>query len=161
VRSPALVLRGRRFSRLLPGVARSALWRWFTSLFASPPPRMITHNVLGQLTYHEGIWDGSIQKKGAALEIALAGAESGPFAAETGRLDRGIEDFAAVQKLVTDSLAEKLAAVPDAKPEDFRITGLWFLWPKRPDYFMVQLALRGDESGLWKLEFESMQATYL
>jgi hypothetical protein len=122
---------------------------------------MNTHSVLGQLTYREGIWDGSIQKNGAALEIALAGDENGPFAAETDRLYRAIEDFAALQELVADSLAEKLASVPHAKSEDFRITGLWFLWPKRPDYFIVQLALRGDEWGLWKLEFESMQATYL
>ena len=131
------------------------------ALFASSPPRIITHNVLGQLTYREGIWDGSIQKNGAALEIALAGDDSGPFAEQANRLYRATEDFAAFEKLVADSLAEKLASVPEATPEDFRITGLWFLWPKLPDYFMVQLALRGDEWGLWKLEFESMKATFL
>ena len=137
------------------------MWRWLTSLFAPSPPRIITHSVLGQLSYQEGIWDGSIQKNGAALEIALAGDETGPFAEQTNRLYRAIEDFPAFQELVADSLAEKLGSVPDAKSEDFRITGLWFLWPKLPNYFMVQLALRGDEWGLWKLEFESMKATHL
>lgn len=122
---------------------------------------MITHSILGQLIYQEGIWDGSIQRSGAKFEIALAGDESGPFAEQTNRLYRVVEDFAAFEKLVADSLVEKLASVTYAKPEDFRITGLWFLWPNLPDYFMVQLTLQGDEWGLWKLEFKSMKATYL
>jgi hypothetical protein len=122
----------------------------------------MTHAALGRLTYRDnGIWDGSVPTDGIVLDIAIAGDHGGPFAAQVERLLRTIADFAGLRQTVSDCLQRILKSVPDVGPESFRIRGLWFLWPKKPDYFMVQLALEGDEFGLWKLEFEGPRATYL
>ena len=95
------------------------------------------------------------------LEIAVAGDSKGPFPAQVEGICNTVADFSGLQQRVNRFLEAELKSLPKVVPENFRIRGLWFLWPKVPDYFIVDLRLEGDEFGLWKLEFEGKQATNL
>jgi hypothetical protein len=65
-----------------------------------------------------------------------------------------------LQLRVADVLRSESESFHVGKPEDFHIRGLCFLWPKRPEYFVVELGLKGDEHGIWKLEFEGDKVTH-
>lgn len=123
---------------------------------------MIAHPALGTLTQEgEDSWQGSLERDGLTLEVVLAGDQDGPFPQQVARLRNVVDNFAACRQRVVDFLASELASVPETKPSDFYVTGLWFLWSDRPEYFIVQLALRGDEYGLWKLEFDGERPLFL
>jgi hypothetical protein len=141
-----------------------ALLRWLACFFASQasPTQTIAHSELGTLSYDDsGFWNGIIQTDGTALTFALCGDSSGPFPEQARRLQNTVADFGTLRNTVYDSLASRLKTVAEVRPEEFRIHGLWFLWPTRPDYFIVEMALEGDQFGLWKLEFEGQRATHL
>lgn len=45
--------------------------------------------------------------------------------------------------------------------ELLRPTGFDYLWPERPDYFVVELELDGDDGAVWRVEFEQGEPKHL
>ena len=111
------------------------------------------HPVLGELQFSDTLWEGKVESPRRRLEVAIVGTEQGPdadmLAALLGRLER----LGELEQQVVSFLTSTLHDVPKTDAADFTMTSLDFLWKGDLGHFMVGLALKGDEYGLWRVEF--------
>lgn len=136
----------------------------FKAIFARkppPPPPKMQHPVLGELQFDESLWEGKVDCGGKRLKVAIVGTEQGPDADMlVAMLDRR-ERIGKLEEQVVSFLTSKLKDVPKADAADFTMTSVDFLWKGGPGHFMVGLALKGDEYGLWRIEFVHGQPAFL
>lgn len=120
------------------------------------------HPSLGKLKFDgEGIWTGEAMLSGKRLEIAIAGNLEGPDRVLTESLLGKIKAMPTLQKKIVEFVRAQLATVKGVDVRDFETDSLDFLWPERPNYFMVRLHSEKDPGGIWKVEFVDDAPKYL
>jgi hypothetical protein len=131
------------------------------SLFSRTPSPKMQHPVLGELQFEGCFWQGAADCGGMRLEVAIAGTKLGPdanaLAATLGRL----EQIDKLKDEVVSFLTSSLKDVPEVDASELTMTSVEFLWRGDPGRFMVRLALKGDEYGLWRIEFVHGQPKFL
>jgi hypothetical protein len=127
-----------------------------------PLPEPIDHPTLGRLEPRpEGWWEGKRSVGGELdLEFCIAGDKEGPAPALVSPLERTLEDWSTVESKIRLFIEPRIVDFPEASVDDFSPTCLLYLWPNRPQYFMVDLSMRGDEYGIWKVEFDNGVVKY-
>ena len=131
----------------------------FSWLFgeAEPPPEPIDHPTLGRLEPQaDGWWEGRRAVGGGRdIEFCIAGDKEGPAPALVTPLQRTLEDWSTVESKIRSFIEPRIVDFPEASVDDFSPTAVCYLWPRKPHYFMVDLCMKGDEYGIWRVEFDS------
>ena len=122
-----------------------------------PAPEPIDHPILGRLKPQpEGWWEGRCSLGGGRdIEFCIAGDREGPAPALVSPLLETLENWAIVESKIRAFIEPRIVDFPQASVDDFSPAVVCYLWPRKPQYFMVDLSMKGDEHGIWKVEFDS------
>jgi hypothetical protein len=148
----------------------SILSKIFGEPAPTPAPLRIHHPTLGELKWQdegwwEGVWtvNGEFPLERAAsksLEFSVSGDRKGPSDTLVSALERTISRWPDVNQRLQHFLGSleprAASAATSLKP-----TAVSYLWPAKPDYFTVELALEGDEGAIWRVEFERGEPKHL
>jgi hypothetical protein len=113
--------------------------------------RTVTHPEFGVLTFGFGSWDGVARKDGREIRFTVAGSESAPDEGLLAGVTDLLRRFAEFEGPALDVLVKQEA---NLRREDFSFYGLNFLWPERPRFCALEFVLKGDDEGVWRVEFE-------
>lgn len=116
------------------------------------PPRQLQHPEFGTLTFEGKLWSGKIQRGGKVISFTVAGMASGPDAMLIERLRA---TAARLPELEREALAFLRGQAPAVCQGEFTFESLDFLWEERPDAFVLEFSLAGDDDGIWRVEFEA------
>jgi hypothetical protein len=109
------------------------------------------HPEFGNLKFEEGIWSGKAQQEGRAIAFAVAGDKSGPDVTLIEKLRDAISRLSAFERMALEFIR---IHEPAGASGVFRFQSLDFLCRGKPDAFALELALSGDDDGVWRVEFE-------
>ena len=129
------------------------MWPWSTKKQAGPA--QLHDDVLGELKYSDGCWNGTARRDGIDLDLSIVGDASGPDPLGRELLVAGLDRFADLVAVAKAYLLKDFAPQDLAKgPYEFRPTGIWSgaAWQLRQRSITLTLELEGDDYALWRVE---------
>jgi hypothetical protein len=81
----------------------------------------------------------------------IAGSESGPDPTLIERLRDAIVNLSELERAALELIRSQ---EPEVRQGEFTFDSLDFLWVKKPDVFVLEFSLVGDDDGIWRVEFE-------
>jgi hypothetical protein len=121
--------------------------------------RVVEHPSLGRLVRTELFWEGTFCcPDNSIVRLVIVGDNIGPNKELSLKFKETLNDW----KEVNNKLRKFIDTVSPMPLDsgEFSLDSIDFLWPNRPNYFMVYLTKRDDEYGLWIVEFENGMAKY-
>ncbi|MGV3771650.1 MAG: hypothetical protein ACO1QB_02030 [Verrucomicrobiales bacterium] len=106
----------------------------------------------GLLTSEMDVWSGKTNINGLEVPFSIGGSEESPDPKLLDRLESILSRFQQVHKIALDYL---LKENPSSVPLEFSFLDIDILYPEDPDHFTFSFALKGDEEGIWRVEFEN------
>ncbi len=116
--------------------------------------REVRHPTYGLLTSDGGLWSGMARSDGREVRFTVGGTHSAPDDALLRRVGIIISSFAEVERRATHYLRAQEAEVSKAA---FEVYGLDVTEENHPDDFTLEFVADGDDSRVWRVEFEAGQ----
>jgi len=139
---------------LLYGLGRIVYGIAHYHMLERQPPCEVCHPVYGLLTGVDGLWSGTARPTGRAVRFTVGGTDSAPDDALLRRVDALVGTLAEVERRAVDFLRTQEAEVSKAV---FEVTGLDVTGVNHPDDFALEFMADGDDSRVWRVEFEAGQ----
>ena len=139
---------------LLFGVGRIVYGIAHYYLREGQPIREVQHPTFGLLRGEGGIWSGTTRANGREVHFAVAGSNSAPDEQLLRRLGGIIDRFPDVERQAAEHLCRQEAEIAKAALE---VYGLDITEGTRPDDFTLEFLADGDDSRVWRVEFEAGQ----
>jgi hypothetical protein len=130
------------------------MWPW-SKKETSPPPAPLRDDVLGELVFCEGFWNGMARRGERDLQLSIVGNPSGPDPAGRERLIGALSRFDDLAAAAIEFLLKDLTPEERTKGSyDFRPTGIWSgaAWQVKQRSFTLTLELSGDKGSIWRVE---------
>ncbi len=126
-------------------------------------PMPLHHPRLGELRWHdegwwEGVWGGDGE---TSLEFSVAGDRNAPSEDLVTALEATLGRWREVNQKLRHFLTSQMPHSAANTVELLRPTGVDYLWPARPDYFVIDLELEGDDGAIWRVEFAQGEPKHL
>jgi len=118
------------------------------------PTREVRHPAYGVLKGEGMQWTGICQPDGREVRFTVGGTDSAPDDVLLQRVDAVLGRFAEVERRAVDFLRAQEAEVSKAV---FDVYGLEVAEKKHADDFTLEFVADGDDSRVWRVEFESGQ----
>jgi len=134
------------------------MFKRLKALLTRAPRLQVQHPDLGMLTLHEGYWRGEWQHEDRPIGLVLAGTEAGPAPALIERLRALLNKSSPVRQSAVEFICAQKRLF---NASDFALRSVRFPDANRPEIFVMEFSVKGDEEGLWRVEFERNQATRL
>jgi hypothetical protein len=129
------------------------MWPWSTK--QQTAPAAVHDEVLGELRFREGFWEGRTRRGGYDLELSIAGNQSGPEPLAIALVSDALSRFDNVLAEARTFLLKDLAPQDLAKgPYEFSPTAIWSgaAWQLAQRSITLTLELTGDPDALWRVE---------
>jgi hypothetical protein len=139
---------------LLFGVGRIVYGIAHYHLRERQPTREVRHPAYGSLTGEGGLWTGVAHPNGREVRFTVGGTDSAPDDGLLRRVDGIIGRFAEVERRAVEHLREHEAEIGRAALD---VYGLEVTEGNRPDDFTLEFLADGDDSRVWRVEFEAGQ----
>jgi len=139
---------------LLFGVGRIVYGIAHYYLRERQPAHEVQHRTYGLLTGEGGIWSGTARTNGREVPFTVAGSDSAPDDQLLQRVGGIIGRFPEVERQATKHLREHEAEIGKAALE---VYGLELTERNRPDDFTLEFVADGDDSRIWRVEFQAGQ----
>jgi hypothetical protein len=139
---------------LLFGVGRIVYGIAHYYLRERQPTHKVQHPAYGLLTGEGEIWSGTAQTNGREVHFTVAGTDSAPDDQLLQRVGGIIGRFSEVERQAAEHLRKQEAEIGKAALE---VYGLDVTEGTRPDDFTVEFLADGDESHVWRVEFQAGQ----
>ncbi|HAV63804.1 MAG TPA: hypothetical protein DCY13_15745 [Verrucomicrobiales bacterium] len=118
------------------------------------PTREMYHPTYGLLKGECGIWSGTARINGREVHFTVAGSDSAPDEQSLGRVGGIIGRFSDVERQAAEHLRKREVEIGKAALE---IYGMDVTEGTRPDDFTLEFLVHGDDSRVWRVEFQAGQ----
>lgn len=139
---------------LLFGVGRIVYGIAHYYLRERQPIGEVRHPTFGLLTGEGGIWSGTTPTNGREVHFTVAGSDSAPNEQSLRRLSAIFGRFPDVERQAAEHLRKQEAEIGKAALE---VYGLDVTEGTRPDDFTLEFLADGDDSRVWRVEFQAGQ----
>jgi hypothetical protein len=139
---------------LLFGVGRIVYGIAHYYLRERQPIREVQHLTFGLLTGEGGIWSGTARTNGREVHFTVAGSDSAPDEQLLRRLGDIVGRFPDVERQAAEHLRKQQAEIRNAALE---VYGVDVTEGTRPDDFTLEFLADGDDSRVWRVEFQAGQ----
>ena len=133
------------------------MFRAVKALFLKKPAPELRHPELGVLIFDSDLWSGKVQHDGRDIPFVVGGTALGPNPILLDRLRNLLAGFRDVEVKAVHFLCPQEAPV---SPSEFRFHSVDFLWPDRPDCFVMEFTFEGDVWAIWRVEFNEGEPKY-
>ncbi len=139
---------------LLIGVGRIVYGIAHYYLRERKPTHEVQHPTYGLLTGEGGIWSGTARADGREIHFTVVGSDSRPDDHLLRRVGGILGRFPEVERQAAEHLREHEAEIGKAALE---VYGLDVTEGTRPDDFTLGFLADGDDSRVWRVEFQAGQ----
>ena len=127
------------------------MFKSIKSWFGKKPSAQFQHPEFGLLTNDGGIWSGETQIGGRRIQFHISGSDTAPDLGLINSARSIMSKFAELERSALEFICSEEAG---AKPDDFTIYSLDWLWEDKLDDFVFEFEMKGDIDGIWRVEFE-------